>query len=305
VRKIFPQPGHTEGELTALLATRQFVYVDCFTIFPKIGDPLRYSSAQRTVSLFPIDDDSNLAYFTSDKVKVSGLQMKAGIGVEVDEQTLHMDFPPDFRYYGMSMPNAIKVGRLDGSTIRRDRYFAVNWGSPNEPVDWIAGITMFMGRFSTVDKVSRSMAEFKVKSNLILLNVKMPHNLYQTQCNNTFGDPVCGIDRGALQINTTIGVGSDALTIYTSDAAANHKYGTCYFEDVYSVTQTRTIKSVEVGVKIVLVSPLDFTPEVGENFLMQPGCSRTWDGDEPSCETWNNQPQYKGYPFVPPPESAF
>lgn len=302
MRTIYPQPGHTAAELTALLATRQFVFADCFTIFPKVGDPLRYTTAQRTVSLFPIDNDTFLSNYTSDQVKVSGLSMKAGIGVEVDEQTLRMDWEEDFVYYGMSMGQAIRYGRMDGSTVRRDRYFAADWGKPNVPVDWIAGVQMFSGRFSTVDRVSRSFAEFKVKSSLILLNMRMPRNLYQAMCNNIFGDPVCGVNRQALETSTAVGVGSDALTIYTPDAVARHKYGTVHFEDQFNVTQVRTIKESYPGDRVVLVNPLDWAPGIGEVIKLYPGCPRNFE----ACETlYANTSQYRGFPFVPTPETAY
>lgn len=308
MRTIYPQPGHTEQELIDLLATRQFVFVDCFTIFPKVADPLRYSTAQRTVSLFPIDDDSTLSYYTSKEVKVSGVKMKAGVGVEVDEQTLRMDWDPDYVYYGMSMGDAIRRGRFDGSVIRRDRYFAANWGAPNQPVDWIGGCQMFSGRFSTVDRITRSSAEFKVKSNLILLNMKMPRNQFLAMCGNIFGDPVCGIDRIALQITSEVGPGSDSLTIYTTDAANTHKFGTADFEDQYNVTLVRTIKEVVVGSHIVLAAPLDFNPGEGEFFKLRPGCTRTYDTGDANCDTYwgdDKDDHYKGYPFVPTPETAY
>lgn len=302
MRTIFPQPGKTAQQLKDLLASKQFIFADCFTIYPKVGDPLRYTTAQRRVDVYPNDAPAAIQYFYSDRVKVSGLQMRAGIGVEVDEQTLIMDFDKDYVYYGMSMAQAIKFGRLDGSTVRRDRYFAPNWGTPNSPIDWIGGVPMFQGRFSTVERVSRSSAEFKVKSHLLLLNMQMPRNLYQAMCNNTFGDVVCGVNRQALEVATTVGAGSDALTIYTAAAAANMKYGTAHFQDQYNVTQIRTIKEVIVGSRVILAAPLDFAPGIGEVIKLYPGCPRTF---EACRDLYNNTSQFRGFPAVPTPETAF
>ena len=304
MRTIYPQPGHTEQELRDLLASKQFVHVDCFTISPKVGDPLRYTSGQRTVEVEPWDAPGTLEQYKSSAVKVSGLAMRAGIGVEVDEQSLAMDYGPSDRYYGLSYAQAIKLGRFDGATVRRDRYFAANWEVRGRQPDWVAGIPMFEGRFSTVDRVGRSHAEFKVKSALILLNMRMPRKSYQAQCNHTFGDPGCGIDRTLFEVAATVGAGSDAMTLYTPLAAASHKMGTVHVEDINNVTSIRTIKEVVAGSHVLLAYPLDFAPLEGEQFKMYPGCARTYTGEN-SCETYDNQAQYQGFPFVPVAETAF
>lgn len=314
MRTVYPQPDFTEADLVALLATRQFIYVDLITIEPKVGDPLRYCSASRNIVCGSVDDliaepgTLLTQVYTSSGVKVSGVKCKSGIGVEADEQTLHMDYHPGLTYYGSSYAEAIKRGRFDGSVVKRDRVFAADWAMAARQPTWVGSVRMFQGRFSTVNSVGRSSAEFSVKSNLILLNMKMPRRKYQAGCNHVFGDPGCGIDRTDFEVLTAVGAGSDALTLFTPDADDTMLYGTIQIDDVYNVTQIRTIKEVVAGSKIVLAYPLDFTPDTGEQFSMLPGCSRTFEDGVNNCTTYwgaDAKDHFQGFPFIPVPETAF
>lgn len=301
MRTVYPQPGHTVQELHDLLASKQFVFVDIFTILPKVGDPLRYSTSQRTIQLYPIDEPVTLTQFKSGQVKVSGLQLKIGVGTQVDEQTVVMDFPPGLKYYGMSYAEAIKIGKFDGSTVVRERYFAHAWPGAGQPIDWVAGVKVFAGRFSSVDKIGRSFAEFKVKSELLLLNMKMPRNVFQPGCNNSFGDPVCKYPRELNRTDAVVGAGSTQTRIYSPLVLQAHKFGTVRFEDVNNVLFIRTIKDVVVGSYLDLAYPLEYVPDVGEQMEILPGCVRT----HAACQGYNNTPNFKGFPWVPVAETAY
>lgn len=300
MRPVFAQPGHTEAEVHALLATREFVYADCYTVVPKVGGPLRWTTAQRQIQLFPIDTPLVLKEFSARDVKVSGLTMKSTMGVEVDEQSIHLDFDSEATYYNMSWPQAIKTGRLDGSTILRERYFAAHWGQAGQPTDWVGGCKMFMGRFSTVDKIGRSFAEIKIKSDMILFNMKMPRDLFQPGCNNTFGDPRCKFDRNTLRVDSNVGAGSDQTKIFCPAVVDRMRLGTVWFEDMMDVTYIRTIKDVVAGSYFTLAYPLEFVPPEGMVIKLFPGCPRTYE----ACQSYDNTENFIGFPFLPVAETA-
>ena len=299
MRPIFPQPGHTEQDLHDLLQGRRFIYVDCFTIRAKDGSVLRYSTAQRDVRVIPVDDPDAVlpVTYTSNQVKVSGLKTVIGIGVEVDEQDLQLDYSPSQEYMGQPFSAAIRRGRLDGAIIRRDRYFARKWGT-----GWIAGTPMFVGRMSSVDRVGRSAATIKVKSHLVLLNMNMPRKLFQPQCNWTLFDPGCGLDRDDYTQLGQIDAQSTSSMVYVSgiQGIENFKYGVMQIQDGDAFTEIRTIKNVG-GNFFELSYPLDFVPSAGTPFSCYPGCIRTYE----RCGDYNNRHRFQAFEFVPQAETAY
>lgn len=299
MRPITPQPGYTDADLTALLATRQFAYADCYTFTNKDGVVLRYASSQKKVNIQnPVPDAmSGPLEYQSNLVKVSGLKLQLGVGVEVDEQDIVLEYSENLLYNGqMSFGAALRYGRFDGSVIRRDRYFATSWGQP-----WVGGVPMFVGLTSTLESVSRSECAMKVKSSLVLLKTPMPRKSFQPGCLWTLFDGGCGLDRNDFDTAGTIGVGSTASVINWAGAVAGMRFGTVYVEDGSGVTQVRTIEDVNPGVSLTLAYPLDFTPVGGETFVSYPGCIRTY----ARCGELGNQSRYRGYPYVPVPETSY
>jgi hypothetical protein len=301
MRTVYPQPGYTEADLHALLATRQFVYADVFTFIPKVSQPLYYTNAQRDVTVVPIVGGPGRVTFFANRVILTGLRFKTGIGVEVDEQNVEIAYPetPDFQAY-LTWPEALKQGRLDGATVRRDRFFAANWGSP-----WIAGCKMFTGMVSSLDSVGRQTATINVKSNLILLNQQMPKDLFQPICKHTWADAGCGLDRSLFVVQTTVGSGGGGPTrtfIPWAGAADQFNMGTTYIEGDDNVTRVRTILKVDPGVGVHLIYPIDFDPVVGSNVSFYPNCRRLFE----NCGDYHADPKtaFLGFPFVPVAETA-
>lgn len=299
MRPVFPQPGYTEADIHALLASKRFVYVDCFTIVSTDGHTLRYSTAQKNVDVFPIDDPDAIVpvTFTSKEVKISGLKTVIGVGVEVDEQEMKLDYSATQEYQGQAFSTAILRGRFDGANIRRDRYFCAKWGAP-----LIGGTTMFIGKTSTADSVGRSSATIKVKSDLVLLSMNMPRKLFQPMCNWTVFDLNCGLNRDDYtQYGITAGGSTSSLIIPTGiTGTGNFVNGVIHIEDADAVIEVRTIKDV-VGGNFVLAYPLDFEPGSGVHFSCYPGCNRTYG----RCGEYGNQARYQAFEFVPKAETAY
>jgi hypothetical protein len=297
VRPVTPQPGYVEADTDALLASRQFVFADCYTITLVDGvTRLRYTTGQEDVSVVPIGDLMRVTY-RAKQVQISGLRFKIGIGVEVDEQTVTLSYTDDDLIQGQNFALALKIGWLDGATITRDRFFAAAWGDP-----WIGGIPMFAGRVSTLDNVGRVQAKIKVKSALVLLNVDMPRLLWQPSCVNTLGDINCGVDQNLFATTVPLVVDATPTVLPWAGATADYNLGKVYIENFDSVTRVRTIREVQVGVSVTLSYPLDFIPVAGNQFVAYEGCDRTI----ARCPHFGGSylDRNRSYPFVPVGETA-
>lgn len=299
MRTIQPEPGYTEADVQAVIASRQFVFVDCFTVEAPNGDKIRCTSSQRDVIVTPIGGGVKQTW-TSRGVKVSGIKTVAQAGVDVDEQEAIMNFTPADLFQGLTIPNALLWGRFDGGSLTRDRYFAQEWGQGNTPTAWMGGTRMYSGKIADLDEVGRSYAKFKTRSDLGLLNINVPTTLFQPSCRNAIYDSGCKLSRAAHQTLGNVGAGSTNTTILWAGALAVHGLGTIYIETVSGVTLVRTIRSVVPGVSLLLAYPLEITPTTGQDFSVYEGCDRSYS----RCTALANTANFRGYPFVPTEETS-
>lgn len=298
MRPVYPQPGYVAQDLHDLLATQQFIYAECFTITPKAGSPLRYTTAQQDVSVVPIIGGPGRVIYKAKEVLIEGLRFKTGIGVEVDEQAIEIAYGDGAIYQAaLTFPEALKQGRLDGATITRDRFFASAWGAP-----WIAGTPMFSGRVSTLSSVGRQSATVNVKSDLVLLNVQTPKHLWVPNCKNSWGDPGCGLTQSNFSVQAQVGSGSTRTVIPWTGVTNEFVMGKVYIEGGDNVTRIRTILKVTAGVSLELIYPLDFDPSTGQNFVAFPNCRREFS----RCSLYHADPEQRflGFPHIPVAETA-
>lgn len=305
MRPITAQPGHTEAEVIAAMESGQFIYVDCFTIEPKIGDKLRYTTSQTDVTVVPLGEIARYTYW-SNQVLIQGLRVKNNLGVEVDEQEVEISYPDSIIYQAsLTWAQALLQGRLDGASIRRDRYIATALGNGMAGnTDWLGGFPMFLGLVSTLNKVGRQSATMNVKSDLILLNRQAPAFLWEPNCKNTWGDPACGVDQSIWTVHGTLGASPTRTVLPWSSSSTDYNLGKIHIENGDSVTRVRTIARA-TATELHLAYPLDFDPIAGMAFAAFPGCSRT---DDPTtgCPKYhvNWQEKFKGFPFIPVAETG-
>lgn len=302
MRPVEAQPGHTEADVEAALQSGQFVFTDCYTIEPLVGDAMRFTNAQRRVSVVPYGEVSRAAY-EANQVLITGLRIKNNLGVEVDQQTIQLDYTqsPTFQGY-LTWPNALITGRLDGARVRRDRYIATEWGTTT---DWLGGMPMFNGVISNLSDVGQQSATLNVKSDLVLLNMQMPRDLYEANCKNTWGDPICGVDQSDWAVSTTALTGSTRTKLNWAGASKHYELGKIHVENGDAVVRVRTVSRVVPGVAIYLAYPLDFDPITSQAFTIYPGCPRNMD-DTYGCPKYHVdwEQHFKGFPFIPVAETA-
>lgn len=299
-RLLTPQPGFTLADCNALLASKQFVTAQCFTIVPTQGAIVRLTDLQGDVSIVGWNDVNRYTYFSKQAV-IIGLKSRSSIGSSVDDQDIEIDYSDDALFQGWkSWPESLLLGRLDGARIMRDVAFAPSFGA-----SWVGVGRMFSGGDPELDKVGRTSAKLKVNSDLSRLNIQMPRDVYAKSCRNVFGDARCGIDLNSLAVLGTVGAGATRDTIPWTGASAGFAFGKIHISNGDSVTRVRTIQRAD-GANLYLRYPLDFDPGSGLSFTAYPGCSRLSTGAN-GCQTYwsTNWPQhFAGCPFTPVAETA-
>lgn len=304
MKELVAQPGYSVADVEDLLASRQFVYAECYTITPIFGGPLRYTNVNTDVAVVPIGGGPGRVVYAANQVILKGLKFRSGVGVQVDEQNIELHYTNAPIYQAaIPWPQALQMGRLDGATVRRDRFFAPRFSSANGNQNpYIGGLQMFAGRVSSLDAVGRQSATVNVKSDMVLLAPNTPRDLWQPQCKNTWGDPGCGLDQSAFAVQTTVGASPTRNVIPWAGITDDYVMGKLYIEGGDNVTRVRTILKVNAGVSAEVIYPLDFDPLAGQDVVFYPNCRRQFD----RCGNFHVTPEehFIGFPFVPVAETA-
>jgi uncharacterized phage protein (TIGR02218 family) len=265
-------------------------FAECFTFITATGTQYTWTN---------VDYDVHFDGFTflANGPLVSGLKYKGSVGLEVDKQQITIAARPTDVVNGAPFLVALRDGAFDGAPVYRDRVFLS--GSAGGVV---GGVRMFQGRISTVDSVGRTQAAVTVASDLVILDYDMPRNLFSPTCLHVLYDAGCGIIRGTFSLDGAVGPGSNSNTINFSGARAGDVQGSLVFTSGANANVRATVRSVNVGTSYLLMYPLPFAPAEGDMFNVAFGCDHT----QATCQSkFNNLINFRGFPYVPPPQLAY
>jgi uncharacterized phage protein (TIGR02218 family) len=274
-----------------------FCMADLYTLTTRFGEVIRFTDAD-----LPITVAGNT--FNSGALIVTRTKTKTIIGLATDTMTINLSSAPGVLmggsspYAGQSVMSAIRSGYLDGGRFLVERFIGPNFA------DTSAGsIVMFSGRVSDIPTISRNVASINVHSDLELLDMKLPRNLYQPGCTHTLYDAGCKASRSALQKSGTVGSGASYNTIPfagISQADGYFAMGAVTFTSGSNAGLTIGIKDYVSNVA-TLSYGVPNAPIAGDAFVAVPGCDKL----QSTCTNkFNNLANFKGFPYVPTPETA-
>ncbi len=286
-------------ELVALLnSSTQFVMADLFTLTLTSGTVLRYTAADVDIAVGGNTYSAHGPLIKRGRVRVVR-------GLEVDTLDLRVMAAFDNAAHaidGVPFVEAALKGALDGATVRLERAFLSSWALPP-----VGTVVLFSGRVSDVSG-SRTEVRVTVKSDLELLNIKQPRNLYQASCLHTVYDTGCGVNKAARTVtgNVTANNGTGQWLQSDRTEMTNAMSGGWFDQGVITFTSgpnaglKRTVKSYGAG-QFMFALPLPNVPQVGDTFSVFPGCDKT----QGTCSAkFNNLPRFRGYPYIPIAETA-
>jgi uncharacterized phage protein (TIGR02218 family) len=271
-----------------LNGSNQFLMADLFTITLASGAVERYTTA-----------DSDITYggnlFSSRGALLKRGTVRSVIGLEVD--TLDMSVFSDASHLldGKPFVSAAMSGSLDGANVLLERAFLSSWAAAP-----VGTVILFSGRVSDVSG-SRTEVKIVVKSDIELLNIKLPRNLYQASCLNTVYDSSCAASKSAKTVAGIVTGGTtQSITSARSEAARWFEQGVLSFTSGANAGVFRTVKSYAGGA-FGFALPLPNIPVSGDTFSVYPGCDKT----QATCTSkFNNVIHFRGFPYVPVPETA-
>jgi uncharacterized phage protein (TIGR02218 family) len=245
----------------------QAIVADCYAFMLRTGLILTYTNADVPVTL-------NGYVYAANAVLVDGLKFKCAAGLEVDQQQITLSARATDTVGGIPFLQALRNGVFDGCEIQRERAFLNSW-SLTDTANPIGSVILFKGRIGTIDNVGRTSAQITVNSELVLLDLKMPRNVYSPACQHVLYDSGCALVKSAFGTAGTAGAGSTGSVINWSGASTNFDQGTITFSSGINAGVTANVKSAVAGVSLVLSYPLLNAPSAGDAFTAYFGCDHT------------------------------
>jgi uncharacterized phage protein (TIGR02218 family) len=279
----------SDSLIAFLNTTRQLAAVDLFTFELKSGITLRYCNASSDVTFGGLTWLAAPAGLTRSKIRWS-------TGIEVD--TLDIDFNSDASILvaGTPLLAAAVNGLFDNCRVTLLRLFMADWSTP------VDTLLLFQGNTAPAE-ILRSAVHMTVKSDLDRLNVMIPPNVYQSSCLHSLYSAGCGVKAATYRTaGTASSVGTDG-GIATNLGAADGYYqmGAIKFTSGPNIGLTRTVKSYAGG-KVYPTKAFPYAIASGDAFTITPGCDKLQNGD--CLNKYNNVIRFKGFPFIPVPETA-
>lgn len=262
---------------------------DLYTFTLRTGTILTYTNADVTIVW-------NGYTYLADSVLVDGLRFKCAVGLDVDQQQITISARATDTVGGVPFLQALRNGVFDGAELQRERAFLTDWNAAP-----VGAVILFKGRVGTIDKLGRTLAEVTVNSDLVLLDIDMPRNVYAPNCQHVLYDSGCTLAKNAFGASGTVGAGSTASVVKWSSSSNVYKQGTITFTSGALNGVTATIKDADAA-SLTLAAPLLSVPATGVTFTAYQGCDHT----RAAClSKFNNLINFRGFPDIPPPTAAF
>jgi uncharacterized phage protein (TIGR02218 family) len=303
--------------LSALLATRSFVFADLYTFTTVNGGPvLRYAAADRDIAWGGNTWIHNGPAFDQGASSGSRPTGHWKVGLDVDSWNVTVAPRLTDPVTGAAAPDliagqpwlqAVRGGALDGATATVDRAYLSAW--PNDvaafskPAAPVGVINIFTGRVAAVD-VSRTQVGIAINSHLELLDISMPRRVFQAPCQHTLFDTGCSLVAASYAVMGTVAAGSTTSVIHAAISAppgsGTYALGRIVFTSGANATFQRSIRSYLAGLpaQLKLVAPLSYPVAVGDAFTAYPGCDKQRD----TCGLFGNTANFRGFPYIPAPE---
>ena len=205
---------------------------------------------------------------------------------------------------GANIKLQIHNGLFDGATFLLSRVFM------NAPGNTAAlgAIDLFGGSVSGID-LTGIAADITIKGKVNLLDQNAPRNVFQVGCNHAFCDAGCTLGRASFTTSYTVGTSPTTSFIPWASAPANpgrYVNGTMALTGGAASGQRRNIAIADSS-GLTLAYPLYVLPSAGDAFTAFEGCDKSFaaSGSVQSCTARGNTQNYRGFEFVPPPNSAY
>lgn len=272
---------------TLLQSSRQVFMVELLTLTLPDGTAVRWSCGDVAIAY------GGNTWQPGPVIERDSVRLSTGIEVVSCSVTFHAD--DSVTIAGVPLLRAARRGVLGGASVKIEKGFT------DDPANPLAGLVhLFEGRIGDVE-INSTSVQCEVKSFTELLDTMIPRNVYQASCLHTLYGAGCGVSKAANGLNLQVQAGSTASVLRCLVAGAGvYDLGELVFTSGVNLGVRRAVKQHTAG-QLLLSFPLADLPAVGDTFTVYKGCDKTL----ATCKAkFANGARFKGFPFVPAPETA-
>jgi hypothetical protein len=156
-------------------------------------------------------------------------------------------------------------------------------------------VEIFRGKMDA-PKINQYQMSVAVVSRLDTLDRKLPARTFQVQCPWQFGDSdTCGATVPE-KTGTIDSISSDHMTMNDSDITESIGY---WEHGEITINNEKRIITESGSGYVTVEYPFSADVEAGDNYEMQAGCNKSYDGGVNSCSGWGNTDYYGGFLSIP------
>lgn len=283
--------------MTALLASREFFAIDCYTLTLIGGVAGRFCAGD--VDIVVGGNTFSAGGQTGLLCKVAGETSDAtwAVGSAATSLTVNV-MPRQATLFGLPFTTACRYGVLDGAQFRWDLAIMPTYGDVSPGL-----MPMFAGRIVEVD-VQDQVVTLNVNSPLELLDQQIPRNLFQPGCVNTLYDSACTANPVSFSNTVTVASGSTTTVLVSGAGGRATGYfdlGKIAFLTGVNAGASRSVRRWTNPGTVVITPPLPQAPGAGDAATLFAGCDKT----SATCQAkFANLVNFRGFPAIPVPETA-
>ena len=277
--------------VSTLLNYTNLLAAEIYTFTPASGNQLLYTSLDTSITI-----QGNT--FESGGLLIKRGSIKQALGVTVDQLELTV-YPTTANIAGVPFLAALRNGALDGAMVLLQRMF-FKWWAMDGLIDTI---TMFNGYVSDIDPIGRTSATLKISSVADFLSVQWPRMVYAAQCVWRLYDAGCGVNRNSFTYSGSVTGNATVNGFSTSLNNANDYFdqGAVIFTSGQNIYALRTVQLFSAG-NVSIAYPLLNAPANNDTFNIYAGCDHQY---QTCVSKFSNGNNFRGFPFIPAPESAY
>jgi hypothetical protein len=274
---------------------RQAPWADLYTFTLLGGQVLRYTGADRSLTV-------GGRTFTAGPI-IERDRISRSTSLQVDSLSLSISSSPGVTVNGVPFMKFLAQSGLLGAALLHERLFYHDDGGGSfSPV---GSCVEFSGTVGAIEG-GRHTKQVTVNSDLQLLDVSLPRDVYQPYCRNTLFDANCGVSRASFTYSSSASAGptgSDYATIpNTGLALGDHMFdlGKITFTSGANNGVSRTVRQYLRNVSITTIVPFPFAWAPADTFSIQAGCDKS----QATCTNrYANVVHFRGEPYIPPPDT--
>lgn len=278
--------------LTALLrSSARLQQADLYTVTLPTGTTYRWTAHDQAVTI-------EGTTWTAD-IDIDRGDMTFLAGVEAQTMDMTITARDNSTINGVPVLGFILNGGLDGATVTLHKAFRQDLGQ----APWVGRLEQFTGRVSDIESAGGGQLSIKVLSVLELFNMPLPPNVYQPQCRNTLYDVNCGLFSAGQTWSDIVTAGTNALRLTFGhdlpQVAGWFDLGAVQFVTGANAGIKRTVRQ-QTTTQLTVMQPWPGPVAAGDAFQVYRGCDLTM----ATCrDRFNNLANFRGHPFIPPPET--